>query len=97
MLMFDLPGAGMVISLLIETGCWKIKEIRSERFRGKKTILKKCAIRGFSMVEVLLALSIGGLVLLAASALLVTISQAWANRPATLMHLMPISMGYLIF
>lgn len=35
------------------------------------------------MVEVLLALSIGGLVLLAASALLVTISQAWANRPAT--------------
>ena len=39
--------------------------------------------KGFSLVEVLLALSIGGLVLLAASALLVTISQAWANRPAT--------------
>ena len=35
------------------------------------------------MVEVLLALAIGGLVLMAASALLVTISQAWANRPAT--------------
>ncbi len=39
--------------------------------------------KGFSLVEVLLALSIGGLVLLAATALLVTISQAWANRPAT--------------
>ena len=38
---------------------------------------------GFSLVEVLLALAIGGLVLLSASALLVTISQAWANRPAT--------------
>lgn len=39
--------------------------------------------KGFSLVEVLLALSIGGLVLIAATALLVTISQAWANRPAT--------------
>ncbi|MEL0005293.1 MAG: prepilin-type N-terminal cleavage/methylation domain-containing protein [Opitutales bacterium] len=39
--------------------------------------------QGFSMVEVLLALAIGGLVLMAASGLLVTISQAWANRPAT--------------
>jgi hypothetical protein len=35
------------------------------------------------MVEVLLALTIGGLVLVAATALLITISQAWANRPAT--------------
>lgn len=34
-------------------------------------------------MEVLLALTIGGLILLAASGLLVTISQAWANRPAT--------------
>ena len=42
-------------------------------------------IQGFSMVEVLLALAIGGLVLMAASALLVTISQAWANR--LVMHL----------
>ena len=39
--------------------------------------------RGFTMVEVLLALTIGGLVLVAATALLITISQAWANRPAT--------------
>ncbi|MDG1173885.1 MAG: prepilin-type N-terminal cleavage/methylation domain-containing protein, partial [Opitutales bacterium] len=39
--------------------------------------------KGFSLVEVLLALAIGGLVLMAASSLLVTISQAWANRPAT--------------
>ena len=39
--------------------------------------------RGFSLVEVLLALAIGGLVLMAASSLLVTISQSWANRPAT--------------
>ena len=39
--------------------------------------------KGFSLVEVLLALAIGGLVLTAATALLVTISQAWANRPAT--------------
>ena len=38
---------------------------------------------GFSLVEVLLALSIGGMVLITATALLVTISQAWANRPAT--------------
>ena len=35
------------------------------------------------MVEVLLALSIGSLVLVAATSLLITISQAWANRPAT--------------
>jgi hypothetical protein len=35
------------------------------------------------MVEVLLALCIGGLVLTAASSLLVTISRAWAERPAT--------------
>jgi len=39
--------------------------------------------KGFSLVEVLLALAIGGLILTAATALLVTISQAWANRPAT--------------
>jgi prepilin-type N-terminal cleavage/methylation domain-containing protein len=39
--------------------------------------------RGFSMIEVLLALCIGGLVLTAASSLLVTISRAWAERPAT--------------
>lgn len=39
--------------------------------------------KGFSLLEVLLALVIGGLVLMAASSLLVTISQAWANRPAT--------------
>ena len=38
---------------------------------------------GFSLIEVLLALAVGGIVLMAASALLVTISQAWANRPAT--------------
>lgn len=38
---------------------------------------------GFSLVEVLLALAIGGLILTAATSLLVTISQAWANRPAT--------------
>jgi prepilin-type N-terminal cleavage/methylation domain-containing protein len=37
----------------------------------------------FSLVEVLLALAIGGLILMAATSLLVTISQAWANRPAT--------------
>ena len=35
------------------------------------------------MVEVLLALAIGGLVLTAATSLLITISNAWANRPAT--------------
>ena len=39
--------------------------------------------KGFSLVEVLLALAVGGIVLMAASSLLVTISQAWANRPAT--------------
>ena len=39
--------------------------------------------RGFSLIEVLLALAVGGIVLMAASSLLVTISQAWANRPAT--------------
>ena len=38
---------------------------------------------GFSLIEVLLALAVGGIVLMAASSLLVTISQAWANRPAT--------------
>ena len=51
--------------------------------RGTKSILKKVKNRGFTMVEVLLALTIGGLVLVAATALLITISQAWANRPAT--------------
>ena len=40
-------------------------------------------VRGFTMVEVLLAMALGGLVLAAASALLVTLAQAWANRPAT--------------
>lgn len=45
--------------------------------------MKKLKNRGFTMVEVLLALTIGGLVLVAATALLITISQAWANRPAT--------------
>ena len=35
------------------------------------------------MVEVLLALSIGSLVLVSATALLITIAQSWANRPAT--------------
>lgn len=39
--------------------------------------------KGFSMVEVLLALAIGGLVLIAATSLLITISRAWAERPAT--------------
>ena len=38
---------------------------------------------GFTMVEVLLALSVGSLVLISATSLLMTISQAWANRPAT--------------
>ena len=35
------------------------------------------------MIEVLLALTIGGLVLTAATSLLITISRAWAERPAT--------------
>ena len=39
--------------------------------------------KGFTLVEVLLALSIGSLVLVAATALLITIAQSWANRPAT--------------
>ena len=39
--------------------------------------------KGFTLVEVLLALSIGSLVLVAATSLLITIAQAWANRPAT--------------
>lgn len=39
--------------------------------------------QGFSLIEVLLALAVGGIVLMAASSLLVTIAQAWANRPAT--------------
>ena len=38
--------------------------------------------RGFSMVEVLLALAIGGLVLVSATNLLVLISKEWADRPA---------------
>jgi prepilin-type N-terminal cleavage/methylation domain-containing protein len=41
------------------------------------------ARKGFSMVEVLLALTIGGLVLTTATSLLITISRAWAERPAT--------------
>ena len=38
--------------------------------------------RGFSMVEVLLALAIGGLLLTSATNLLVLISKEWADRPA---------------
>jgi len=38
---------------------------------------------GFSMIELLLAMAIGGMLLVAAVSLLVTVSQAWANRPAT--------------
>ena len=41
-------------------------------------------IRGaFTLIEVLIALAIAGLVLSAATSLLVTISRAWADRPAT--------------
>ena len=39
--------------------------------------------KGFTLIEVLLALSIGSLVLVAATSLLITIAQAWANRPAS--------------
>ena len=39
--------------------------------------------RGFSMIELLLAMAIGGMLLVGAVSLLVTMSQAWANRPAT--------------
>jgi prepilin-type N-terminal cleavage/methylation domain-containing protein len=39
--------------------------------------------KGFTLVEVLLALSIGSLILVAATALLITIAQSWSNRPAT--------------
>lgn len=39
--------------------------------------------KGFTLVEILLALSVGSLVLVAATSLLITIAQAWANRPAT--------------
>ena len=39
--------------------------------------------RGFSMIELLLAMAIGGMLLVGAVSLLVTVSQAWANRPAT--------------
>ncbi len=38
---------------------------------------------GFSMIELLLAMAIGGMLLVGAVSLLVTVSQAWANRPAT--------------
>ncbi|MFP6886578.1 MAG: type II secretion system protein, partial [Opitutales bacterium] len=37
----------------------------------------------FTLIEVLIALAIAGLVLSAATSLLVTISRAWADRPAT--------------
>ena len=35
------------------------------------------------MIELLLAMAIGGMLLVGAVSLLVTMSQAWANRPAT--------------
>ncbi len=35
------------------------------------------------MIELLVAMAIGGMLLVAAVSLLVTVSQAWANRPAT--------------
>ena len=35
------------------------------------------------MIELLLAMAIGGMLLVGAVSLLVTVSQAWANRPAT--------------
>ena len=38
---------------------------------------------GFTMIELLLAMAIGGVLLVAAVSLLVTVSHAWANRPAT--------------
>ena len=34
------------------------------------------------MIELLLAMAIGGMLLVGAVSLLVTMSQAWANRPA---------------
>jgi prepilin-type N-terminal cleavage/methylation domain-containing protein len=39
--------------------------------------------KGFTLVEVLLALAISGLLLTAATSLLITLSRAWAERPAT--------------
>jgi prepilin-type N-terminal cleavage/methylation domain-containing protein len=42
--------------------------------RGKKS--------GFTLVEVLLALALSGLLLVAATSLLITLSRAWADRPA---------------
>ena len=51
--------------------------------RRKKADEQMRRNHGFSLIEVLLALAVGGIVLMAASSLLVTISQAWANRPAT--------------
>ena len=37
---------------------------------------------GFTLVEVLLALALSGLLLVAATSLLITLSRAWADRPA---------------
>ena len=50
---------------------------------SSKFFCKKDARRAFTLVEVLIALAIAGLVMTAATSLLVTISKAWADRPAT--------------
>ena len=58
----------------------------SRRFRRRLTkvgVPVKHGRRGFTLVEVLLALAISGLLLTAATSLLITLSRAWAERPAT--------------
>ncbi|MBG29002.1 MAG: hypothetical protein CMI31_03220 [Opitutae bacterium] len=43
---------------------------------------KRPAYKGFTLIEVLLALAVASLILIAATSLLVTLSRAWAERPA---------------
>ena len=58
----------------------------SQRFRIRRSCAEIRAVhgrKGFTLVEVLLALAISGLLLTAATSLLITLSRAWAERPAT--------------
>jgi prepilin-type N-terminal cleavage/methylation domain-containing protein len=58
----------------------------SRRLRARRSytgIRVASGSKGFTLVEVLLALAISGLLLTAATSLLITLSRAWAERPAT--------------
>ena len=72
----------MEILILIVKTLGRTQRTNSGIGRGKKSVLKELKNRGFTMVEGL-PLNYRRLGFGSRNRLLITISQAWANRPAT--------------